>query len=86
MKTKTITFAELKDFLFNFGFETLSTAGSQKVFKHFSSGALIALPYYQESACIRQIHLVAIRRILLEYRLVDEETCDRVFTQKISLS
>ena len=79
---KNILFSELKNFLFNLNFTLLPTKGFHYIFKHSKSDTLIVLPKYQDNAYVDSIHLVAIRRILLENSLIDSRIFDN-FHEKI---
>lgn len=79
---KNILFSELKNFLFNLNFTLLPTQGFHYIFKHSKSDTLIVLPKYQENAYVDSIHLIAIRRILLEHSLIDSRIFDN-FQEKI---
>ncbi|KOP27445.1 hypothetical protein AMR41_05480 [Hapalosiphon sp. MRB220] len=69
---RNITFTELEELLLKLGFTSLSTAGSHHVFRYPSSGALVVLPGYEKKAYIDTVHLVAVRRILVENGLIDK--------------
>jgi predicted RNA binding protein YcfA (HicA-like mRNA interferase family) len=68
---RNITFTELEELLLKLGFTSFPTAGSHYVFQYPSSGALIVLPGYEEKAYVDAVHLVAVRRILVENGLID---------------
>ncbi len=71
---RNIMFTELEQMLLRLGFTSLSTAGSHHVFQHPSSGALVILPGYDKKAYVDAIHLVAVRRILIENGLIDKSS------------
>ncbi|GAB4205552.1 MAG: hypothetical protein Fur006_61780 [Coleofasciculaceae cyanobacterium] len=77
-----IIFSDLEKLLLRLGFTTLPTAGSHKVFKYPSSGALVILPGYKKKAYVHPAHLVAVRRILIENELIDRNTFDS-FIEKV---
>jgi predicted RNA binding protein YcfA (HicA-like mRNA interferase family) len=77
-----IIFSELEKLLLKVGFTTVPTAGSHKVFKYPSSGALVILPGYEKKAYVHSIHLVAVRRILMENGLIDRSAFDS-FLEKV---
>ncbi|NEP62731.1 MAG: addiction module toxin, HicA family [Symploca sp. SIO2G7] len=79
--SRTITFAELEKLLLKLGFTALPTTGNHQVFKHQGSGALVVLPDYLKQAWVDTTHLVAVRRILLEYELLKEESFDLFFAK-----
>jgi predicted RNA binding protein YcfA (HicA-like mRNA interferase family) len=68
---RSIIFSELEKLLLKVGFTTVPTAGSHKVFKYPSPGALVILPADEKKACVHSLHLVAVRRILMENGLID---------------
>ncbi|NET62430.1 MAG: type II toxin-antitoxin system HicA family toxin [Symploca sp. SIO2E6] len=80
--SKSITFAELEKWLLKLGFAVLPTTGNHQVFKHQGSGELVVLPDYPQQAWVDTTHLVAVRRILLEYELLKEESLD-LFVAKV---
>lgn len=75
-------YSDLEQLLLKLGFTTLPTTGSHKVFKHSSSGALIILPSYEKKAYVNPVHLVAVRRILMEHGILDENAFDS-FLEKV---
>lgn len=79
---KDIIFADLEQLLLKVGFTTLPTAGSHKVFNYPSSRALIILPSYEKNAYVHPVHLVAVRRILIENGLIDSSAFDS-FLEKV---
>jgi len=79
---KNILFSELKNFLFHLDFTLFPTQGFHYIFKHSQSDTLIVLPKYRENAYVDRIHLVAIKRILLEHSLIDPLIFDN-FQEKI---
>jgi len=82
MISRSITFAELEKWLLKLGFAASPTTGNHQVFKHQGSGALVVLPDYPKQAWVNTTHLVAVRRILLEYELLKEESFD-LFVAKV---
>ena len=78
-----ISFASLEELLTQVGFKTLPTAGKHQVFKEPVSKAMVVLPAYPKQAQVRPIHLVAVRRTLVENGLIDEDVFDR-FINKLS--
>jgi predicted RNA binding protein YcfA (HicA-like mRNA interferase family) len=79
---RSIIFSELEKLLLKVGFTTVPTAGSHKVFKYPSPGALVILPAYEQKACVHSLHLVAVRRILMENGLIDRSAFDS-FLEKV---
>jgi hypothetical protein len=73
MMVRDIKFTELEQLLFSIGFVTIQTTDSQKVYQYPSSGTLIVLPGYEQQAYVRTVHLVAVRRILSENGLMDND-------------
>ena len=51
-------------------------------FQHLASEALIILPGYEQKAYVDATHLVAVRRILIEYGLMDKSAFDS-FLEKV---
>lgn len=78
MMTREVNFATLEELLMKAGFKTLSTAGNKRVFKEPVSEAMVILPAYPKHAQVRPIHLVAVRRTLVENGLIDEDAFDRL--------
>ncbi|KYC35749.1 hypothetical protein WA1_08070 [Scytonema hofmannii PCC 7110] len=74
---REIKFTELEQILLNIGFVTMPTSGRQKVYQYPSSGTLVVLPGYEQQACVRTVHLVAVRRILSENGLMDSDKFNR---------
>ena len=78
MNNRKIIYSELENLILNLGFSSITTTGRHKVLKH-SLGALIVLPDYQKKSPLNQIHLVAVRRILKDYGLMNERDFDNYF-------
>jgi predicted RNA binding protein YcfA (HicA-like mRNA interferase family) len=79
---RNITFTELEELLLRLGFTLEPTAGSHHVFQYPSSGALVVLPGYEKKAYVDTVHLVSVRRILVENGLIDQIAFDS-FLEKI---
>ncbi len=73
---RDIMFGELEKLLFKLGFITLPTTGTHKVYQYPPSEALVILPGYENQASVHLIHLVAVRRILMENGLIDSSVFD----------
>ncbi|KAB8315304.1 type II toxin-antitoxin system HicA family toxin [Tolypothrix campylonemoides VB511288] len=80
---RDIIFSELEKYLLKLGFTTLPTTGSHKVFQYPSSGVLVILPAYDQQAYVHPVHLVAVRRILIENELIDKNAFDS-FLEKVA--
>ncbi|BAZ23870.1 hypothetical protein NIES4073_47600 [Kalymmatonema gypsitolerans NIES-4073] len=80
---RDIIFSELEKYLLKLGFTTLPTAGFQKVFQYPSSEVLVILPAYEQQAYVHPVHLVAVRRILIENELIDKNAFDS-FLDKVA--
>lgn len=78
MMTREVNFAMLEELLTKAGFKSLPTAGNHRVFKEPVSEAMVILPAYPKQAQVRPIHLVAVRRTLVENGLIDEGAFDRL--------
>ncbi|NMG21252.1 type II toxin-antitoxin system HicA family toxin [Brasilonema bromeliae] len=80
---RDIIFNELEKYLLKLGFTALRTSGSHKVFQHPSSEALVILPAYEQQAYVHPVHLLAVRRILIENELIDRNAFDS-FLEKVA--
>ncbi|NES99483.1 MAG: type II toxin-antitoxin system HicA family toxin [Sphaerospermopsis sp. SIO1G1] len=78
---KDMLFQDLKQFLFKLGFKLIPTSGNHLIFKHSASQALVILPLYKDKSYVERIHLVTVRRILIEYDLIDKSEIDFIFTK-----
>lgn len=78
---REIKFTELEQLLLDIGFIAMPTSGRQKVYQYPSSGTLVVLPGYEQQACVRTVHLVAVRRILSENGLMDSDKFNRFLDQ-----
>lgn len=83
MMHRDIIFGELKKFIVKLGFTTLPTAGYHKVFLYPSTGVLVILPAYEQQAYVHSVHLVAVRRILIENGLIDRNAFNS-FLEKVA--
>ena len=75
---REIKFTELEQLLLSIGFAIAPTTGSQKVYQHPSSGALVVLPGYEQQAYVQTVHFVTVRRILSENGLMDSDKFNRL--------
>ncbi len=80
---REIKFTQLEQLLLSIGFVAMMTSGKQKVYQYQSSGTLVVLPGYEQQAYVRTVHLVAVRRILLENGLMDSDKFNR-FLDKVA--
>jgi hypothetical protein len=82
--TRDIKFTVLEQLLLDIGFVSLSTAGYQKVFEYPLLKTLVVLPDYEKQQYVNAIHLVAVRRILLENGLMDASVFDHLLEKAAS--
>jgi predicted RNA binding protein YcfA (HicA-like mRNA interferase family) len=68
---RNIQFTDLEQLLFKIGFTKVPTTGSQQIYQYPLSGTLVILPAYEQKAYIQPVHLVAVRRILVENGLIN---------------
>ncbi|MEH1782847.1 MAG: type II toxin-antitoxin system HicA family toxin [Nostoc sp.] len=80
---RNIQFIDLEELLLKAGFAKVATTGSQQVYQYPSSGTLVILPPYEQQAYVQPVHLVAVRRVLLENDLISMNTFDR-FLEKVA--
>ncbi|MDZ7959213.1 MAG: type II toxin-antitoxin system HicA family toxin [Aulosira sp. DedQUE10] len=80
---RNIQFTDLEQLLLKIDFTKVSTTGNQQVYQSSSSGALIILPAYEPQAYVQPVHLVAVRRVLLENGLINMNTFDS-FLEKVA--
>ncbi|MDB9485301.1 type II toxin-antitoxin system HicA family toxin [Dolichospermum circinale CS-537/01] len=73
---RDIQFTDLEQLLFHIGFTKVPTAGSQQVYQYPLSGTLVILPAYEQQAYVQPVHLVAVRRILVENELINTNSFD----------
>lgn len=73
---RDIQFTDLEQLLFKIGFTKVPTTGSQQVYQYPSSGTLVILPAYEQQAYVQFLHLVAVRRILVENGLINTKNFD----------
>jgi len=71
---RDIQFIDLEQLLFKIGFAKVSTTGSQQVYQYPLSGTLVILPAYEQQAYVQLVHLVAVRRVLIENGLINTNT------------
>jgi hypothetical protein len=70
MKPENITFSDLEKLPFRLGFVSCETAGTQKVFQHSASDTILIFPAYQPQEPLRSIHLMGVRKMLVEKDLI----------------
>lgn len=78
MMSRNILFKDLKQLLFNLDFKAVPTLGNHYIFEHPISKTLVILPQYEDQAYVDRIHLVAVRRILIENGLIDDLRLDSI--------
>lgn len=79
-----ITFADLEKLLFRLGFVSCETAGTQRVFRFPALNVLIILPAYKSQDPLHPVHVVSVRKALVENGLITPAAFDG-FTEKINL-
>jgi len=78
-----ITFAASEKLLSALGFTPYPTTGSQRVFQYPPLGTMVVLPDYRHQSFIQPIHLVAVRKILIENGLITPAAFDG-FLEKVN--
>ena len=73
---RDIQFTNLEPLLFKIGFTKVPTTGSQQVYQYPLSGTLVILPAYEKQAYVQPVHLIAVRRILVENGLINTNSFD----------
>jgi predicted RNA binding protein YcfA (HicA-like mRNA interferase family) len=71
-----IIFADLEKLLLRLGFVNCPSTGTQRVFQHADSETVIVLPAYETDELVRPIHLVGMRKILVENGLITSAAFD----------
>lgn len=79
----TITYGELDSLLGRLGFVPVSTSGPQKVFENPAFDALVVLPPAGADELVRPHHLVAVRKLLIEKGIIDEDAYDRLMAERL---
>jgi hypothetical protein len=62
--------------IFKIGFTKVPTTGSQQIYQYPLSGNLVILPTYAQQAYVQPVHLVAVRRVLIENGLINTNSFD----------
>ncbi|MEM9541891.1 MAG: type II toxin-antitoxin system HicA family toxin [Cyanobacteria bacterium P01_E01_bin.42] len=75
---ENLTYSELQKFLLELGFKNLPAKSNHIILWHSGSGALIILPNYELQAIVRPVHRILIRRILIEYGLIEDKSANRL--------
>ncbi|MBP0019892.1 MAG: hypothetical protein J7647_20355 [Cyanobacteria bacterium SBLK] len=73
-----LTYSKVQNFLFELGFKHLPAKSNHIILWHSGSGALIVLPHYEPQVIIRPVHQILIRRILIEYGLIEDKSANRL--------
>jgi hypothetical protein len=75
-----LTYAKLKKILINLGFTDIITYKNNHavVFKNSANDSMIILPLLSPRAFVSQMHLSAVRRILIENNILDKEKFSRL--------
>ena len=66
-----MTYCQLGEILHSLGFSVRVTADPQAIVYEHETGALVALPIFQEGKKVLPRHLVAVRAMLEAYRFAD---------------
>ncbi len=78
MTHKTLTQADLERALTAVGFVAGQTRGQHKVYRHQPTDTVVVLPLNLTGTPLNPLHLVAVRRTLLERGVIDGEAFDRL--------
>ncbi len=78
MTPKTLTQAALERALTAVGSVAKQTRGRHKVFRHRPTATVVVLPLNLASTPLNPLHLVAVRRTLLERGVSDGDAFDRL--------
>jgi hypothetical protein len=81
--TEAITFADLEKLLLKLNFVARSTSGTHKVFEYLPLGTVLVFPPYQPQETVRPIHLISVRKTLVENGLISVAAFDG-FLEKIA--
>jgi predicted RNA binding protein YcfA (HicA-like mRNA interferase family) len=73
---ENIIFDDVEKLLLRLGFVNCSPTGRQRVFQHPGSETVIVLPAYEHGEMVRPIHLVGIRKMLVENGLITSAAFD----------
>jgi len=73
---RDIQFTDLEQLLSKIGFTKVPTTGSQQIYQYPLSGTLVILPAYEQRAYVQPVHLVAVRRVLVENGLINSNSFD----------
>jgi len=75
-----LTYAKLKKILINLGFSDIFTYKNNHaiVFKNSANDSMIVLPLMSPRTFVSQMHLSAVRRILIENNILDRDKFSRL--------
>jgi len=76
-----LTFSKLKKLLINLGFSEITIRkGSHIVFKNPSYDSIIVLPAFSPQRLVSSRHIAAIKRILIENNILDNNKVRQLFS------
>ena len=78
MMNKSVAYRDLEQALVRMGFVPQPTTGTQKLFAHQSSDALVMLPPYSAQDSVSPAHVIAIRRVVTEKGVIEADAFDRL--------
>lgn len=78
MTSKKVTYDSLEQLLLHIGFIRGYTAGSHKVYEHTPSDTIILLPPSRPDEVVDAIHLLAVRKTVVERGVLDGDEFDRL--------
>jgi predicted RNA binding protein YcfA (HicA-like mRNA interferase family) len=82
MISNELTFSKLKSLLMDLGFsEVITREGSHTVFKNPTSDSIIVLPPLSPQQLVSPRHIAAVRRILIENNLLDQNQLTPLISQ-----
>jgi predicted RNA binding protein YcfA (HicA-like mRNA interferase family) len=73
-----LNYGELEAMLRQLGFQSVRSAGPQKVFENATFDALIVLPPSSAAEPVRPHHLATVRKLVIEKGITDTEVFDRL--------
>ena len=81
MRIKAIRFADFECFLLKLGFNKKATLGPQKLFENTAHDAFVLLPAYEAEDEVRDLHVIAARKLITDRGIVDEDEFDKLLEE-----
>jgi len=83
MTTRNITYGKLEKILIDRGFTRAGQKGTHLVFGHKDIDSIVVLPAYSRPVAVKPVHVIAVKRALVDNGLMKTEEFEKVLNSII---